>query len=106
MTTNSTFAPESVGCPGDWSSDDGCCGRCAVSRTHHFKVTPHQCRMLAGAMSRGGRLSAGRYGWNTSHVRVMARRGWVRLVKEFTWDSTWVVTPEGERVAEFCGRQP
>lgn len=62
--------------------------------------------MLTMSLERGGRVSAGRYGWNTAHVRAMARRGWVRLVSEHTWDSEWALTEEGRRVAETCGGVP
>lgn len=64
--------------------------------------TPHQARMLTSALDRGGRLSAGRYGWNTAHVRAMQTRGWVQLVARYTWDSEWRLTDEGRRVALEC----
>lgn len=30
--------PESRGCPGDWTSNNGCCGRCAVHRNEHWAL--------------------------------------------------------------------
>ena len=54
--------------------------------------------MLIMAAERHGHMSAGRGGWNTAHVRALAKRGLVRLVKEYTWDSEWKLTEEGYRI--------
>lgn len=42
---------ESIGCPGDWTAKDGCCGACAVARRDHAAPAA-RCR--CGVMVRNG----------------------------------------------------
>jgi len=62
-------------------------------------LTDHQRVMLRTALA-SGCMTGGRYGWNTAHVRALAARGLVVLVREATWDSVWKLTDAGRAAAQ------